>query len=231
MGILIFQNQASQSDPGSEKTSKFNLFLFIFPQEKKHILTAREDYRLTVDDLPRNFTDTHINKRNSILCIKLLTRNVNFALTRLNCGFGPHIECYKQITPLPKGEKGRKLLQQKWMKNTLSSYKLIYLCSIFNSICVAIFLQLSLCTLCTTVPMNQHKYRFHLQQFDFWKEHKISYHEVGWYLRFFFFLKKSFKGETSRKYTSLKFSGSVAQICVLFLHLLINICTEAKKTN
>lgn len=114
------------------------------------------------------------------------------------------------------------------MKNTLSSYKLIYLWSIFNSICVAIFLQLSLCTLCTTVPMNQHKYCFHLQQFDFWKEHKISYHKVGWYLGFFF-LKKSFKGETSRKYTSLKFAGPVAQICVLFLHLLINICTEGKK--
>lgn len=80
MDILTFQNQAIQSDTGSEKGPKFNIFISIFPQ-KSHILTAREDYWLTVDDLPRSFTDTHINKRNSILCIKLITSNVNFALT------------------------------------------------------------------------------------------------------------------------------------------------------
>lgn len=149
MGILTFQNQASESDPGSEKNPKFNLFIFIFP-EKNHILIARKVYRLTADDLPRSFTDTHVNKRNSILCIELITSNVNFALTicSIMWFWDPHImSLKKKITSLPKGEKGRKLLQQKWMKNTLSSYKLIYLWSIFNSICVAIFLQLSLCRL------------------------------------------------------------------------------------
>lgn len=80
MGTLTFQNQASQSDPSSEINPKFHLFIFIFPQ-KSHILTARKDYRLTVDDLPRSFTDNHINKRNIILCIKIITTNVNFALT------------------------------------------------------------------------------------------------------------------------------------------------------
>lgn len=80
MGTLTCQNQASQLDSGSKNNPKFNLFIFIFPQ-KSHILTARKDYRLTVDDLPRSFTNTHLNKRNSILCIKLITSNVNFALT------------------------------------------------------------------------------------------------------------------------------------------------------
>ena len=62
MGILTFQDQVNQPDPGPEKN---NLLVFILP-EKKPILIAREDYRLTSGDLARSFTDTHINKQHSL---------------------------------------------------------------------------------------------------------------------------------------------------------------------
>lgn len=84
------------------------------------------------------------------------------------------------------------------MKNTLSSYKLIYLWSIFNSICVAIFLQLSLCTLCTILPMNQHKYLI-CKSLISEKNIKLAAKKLATIKLAGvqdFFLKKSFKEET-----------------------------------
>lgn len=46
--------------------------------EKRPISITSEDYKFTIGDLPRRFTDTPVNRRNHSLCTELVSSKCKF---------------------------------------------------------------------------------------------------------------------------------------------------------